>query len=84
MGGDANSGTSGDAASTEETTQATGPRRVNGWFTDTSKASIDIDELIQGQTKDGIPAISQPKFLSVTKVDFLKDQEPVIAFQHAG
>jgi hypothetical protein len=51
------------------------------WDTDFSKASISNDELTQGQTKDGIPAISEPKFVAVLEAEFLGDQEPVIAFQ---
>ena len=57
------------------------PQRIDGWLTDVSKTSIDLDELTQGQTKDGIPAISDPRFLAVPEVDFLADQEPVIAFE---
>jgi hypothetical protein len=51
------------------------------WITDFRKASISREELTQGQIKDGIPAISEPRFLSVPEVDFLGEQEPVVAFQ---
>ncbi len=49
------------------------------WRTDFSKASVSPSELIQGQTKDGIPAISEPKFIDVDAVFFLGGLEPVIS-----
>ena len=55
-----------------------------GWRTDFAIASIELSELTQGQVKDGIPALSDPKFLPVSEVTFLGDQEPVVAFQHNG
>jgi hypothetical protein len=72
--------TSGGGERDAEST-ATAPLRLPGWQTDFSKASIGLDELTQGAVRDGIPALSQPLFLAVSKVDFLKDVEPVIAFR---
>ncbi len=54
------------------------------WRTDFSKSSISPSELTQGQTKDGIPAIDEPKFLGVSDVDFLGDLEPVISLTVNG
>ena len=61
---------------------APAPARLPGnWLTDFSKASIRLDELTRGAPRDAIPALSRPQFLPVSEVDFLKDVEPVIAFQ---
>lgn len=49
------------------------------WKTDFSKASIAPGELIQGQTKDGIPALSDPQFVDVSAAGFLGALEPVIS-----
>ena len=54
------------------------------WSTNFTKASVPWKELIRGQQKDGIPAISEPKFLSVDRVGFLKDMEPVVVFELDG
>ena len=54
------------------------------WRTDFSKASVTPDELTQGQTKDGIPALSEPRFLDVTEVTFLGEKEPVISLEIEG
>ncbi len=51
------------------------------WATDFSKASVASGELTRGQVKDGIPAIDNPRFLSVAETTFLKDLEPVVAFE---
>ena len=54
------------------------------WSTNFSKASVSSKELSRGQVKDGIPAISQPKFLSVEETGFLGEKEPVVAFELDG
>ena len=54
------------------------------WQTNFDKASVSPNELTQGQTKDGIPSIDRPKFLTTAEADFLADQEPVIAFERDG
>ena len=53
---------------------------LSGWKTDTSKRSIELDELLSGgPPKDGIPSINNPRFVSINKANsWLKDQEPVI------
>ncbi|MGE0059854.1 MAG: hypothetical protein AB7T32_17880, partial [Dehalococcoidia bacterium] len=39
---------------------------TQGWKTDFSKAVVSQSELTQGQIKNGIPALSSPKFLGVS------------------
>jgi hypothetical protein len=52
-----------------------------GWATDFSRHQVPLDEIISGGPgKDGIPAIDEPKFLLIDRVDWLVDREPVIAF----
>lgn len=53
---------------------------LRGWRTDTSKSSIDLNELMSGGIgKDGIPAILNPQFVSISAaMSWLKPQEPVI------
>ena len=57
-----------------------GTSLLRGWKTDTSKRSIELDELLNGgPPKDGIPSINRPKFVSTGDADsWLQDQEPVI------
>ncbi len=54
--------------------------------TDFSKSSIDFSELLSGgPSKDGIPAIDNPQFVSVAEGDdFLAGREPVIALELNG
>ena len=85
--GAACSGNLGEPLSSEPGSASTGgfPASLAGdWKTDFTKASVSPEELTRGQTKDGIPAISQPRFLAVPKVDFLGAREPVIAFELGG
>jgi hypothetical protein len=52
-----------------------------GWSTDFARHEVPLGEIIGGGPgKDGIPAIDEPQFLAVDGVDWLVDQEPVIAF----
>ena len=53
---------------------------LRGWKTDTSKRSIELDELLNGgPPKDGIPSINHPKFVTTADADaWLENQEPVI------
>ena len=52
-----------------------------GWATDFSRHGVPLDEIISGGPgKDGIPAIDEPKFLAVDRVDWLIEREPIIAF----
>ncbi|MDQ3691331.1 MAG: DUF3179 domain-containing protein, partial [Chloroflexota bacterium] len=51
-----------------------------GWSTDFSRHEVPLDEFLSGGPgKDGIPAIDQPTFQPIGEVDWLEDQEPVIA-----
>lgn len=57
-----------------------------GWKTDWSKRSIDLDELLSGgPPKDGIPSINHPVFVSINEASrWLAAQEPVIALAIEG
>ena len=52
--------------------------------TDFSKHTIPYSEILSGgPPKDGIPAIDDPKFVSVNEADeWIKPQEPIILFQN--
>jgi hypothetical protein len=57
------------------------PRSWQGEWpnTDFSKYSVEFDEIMSGgPPKDGIPAIDDPKFVSIGEVDHLADTEPVV------
>ena len=62
------------------------PFSTRGWKTDFSKHSVPFDEIMSGgPPKDGIPAIDQPKFVSVQEADdWLGDREPIVTFKHDG
>ena len=50
------------------------------WKTDFSKTTIDLSELSVNLARDGIPALSNPKTVSVRKASgWISDQEPVIS-----
>ena len=50
---------------------------------DLSQATIASDEIFAGgPPRDGIPAINQPKFVAVSAVDFLHDDDIVIGVVH--
>jgi hypothetical protein len=56
-----------------------------GWSTDFTRHEVPLDEFLSGGPgKDGIPAIDDPRFEAVADVDWLEDQEPVIAFSIEG
>ena len=57
-----------------------------GWKTDFSRHSVPLSEISSGgPPRDGIPPVDAPKFLPLGGGDgFLKDQEPVVAFEHGG
>ncbi len=57
-----------------------------GWKTDFTRHSVDLREIDSGgPSRDGIPPLDKPAFLPVADGDaFLKDVEPVIAFEHNG
>ncbi|MEX2645784.1 MAG: DUF3179 domain-containing protein [Gaiellaceae bacterium] len=62
------------------------PRALKaGWSTDFAKHSVPFDEFMSGgPSKDGIPAIDEPRFVRVADADFLEDREPVIALEVNG
>lgn len=52
---------------------------------DFSRHSIPVEEIRPGGPgKDGIPAISEPKFVAADKADFLKDNDKVIGIEING
>jgi hypothetical protein len=59
---------------------------LNEFTTDFSKHSVSYDEILSGgPPKDGIPAIDDPKFVSVNEADdWLQDREPVIFVEADG
>lgn len=55
------------------------------WRTDTTKASISLNELLPGgPPKDGIPSIDRPTFVPVKRASWLAKKELVIAFEQNG
>src|SRR5205085_8392506 len=56
------------------------------WRTNTTKHSINLEDLDSpGVTKDGIPAIDQPRFVINSEARaWLSDREPVVALQVNG
>jgi hypothetical protein len=56
------------------------------WSTDFSRHTVPLDEIVSGgPPKDGIPAIDDPRFVSVSEADrFLEDREPVVLLTIAG
>lgn len=69
--------------STANSQTAESPSRngIKGWRTNFTKRSIDLDELMAGgPPKDGIPAITSPRFVSIAAASrWLKPKEPVIS-----
>lgn len=55
-----------------------------GWRTNFAKTSIDLNELMSGgPPKDGIPALLNPRFVSIDEAsDWLDSVEPVIFLEH--
>ena len=61
------------------------PRPWENWKTDFDRTNIDLSAIISGgPPKDGIPAIDDPKFLSIDKATALSDREPVIGIEING
>src|SRR6516225_2813717 len=61
--------------------QLTGGR----WRTDLSKHSIDLKELkAGGPGKDGIPALSHPRFVTTAEARKWLDHKPVIVVEAGG
>ena len=63
-----------------------GGARNPGWRTNTAKRSIELGELMSGgPSKDDIPAITHPHFVSVIDArHWLRDNEPVITLEAEG
>ncbi|MGB7335965.1 MAG: DUF3179 domain-containing protein [Salaquimonas sp.] len=60
------------------------PHDFENWKTDFSKTSIKLHEVLSGgPLKDGIPAIDNPKFVSISEAK-TKDRESVIGFANNG
>jgi hypothetical protein len=57
-----------------------------GWKTDFAKRTAPLDEFFGGGPgKDGIPAIDEPKFVSMAEADeWLAEREPVIELELGG
>ncbi len=63
-------------STTEEKVQ-----KIDGWKTNVAKRSVELDEIISGGPgKDGIPALVEPKFVSIAEAGkWLDAKEPVIS-----
>ena len=89
--GEDTSGTEIEAAS-DEASPATallddpGFRPIGGFTTDFSRATVRPDEIISGgPPKDGIPAVDEPRFITVEEADdWLGSSEPVFAVSADG
>jgi hypothetical protein len=81
-------GSSPSPAAGGETTRADEGLQVpsEGWKTDFTKHTVPLDEFLGGGPgKDGIPAIDEPKFESITEADeWLANREPVIELELGG
>ncbi|MBT3041896.1 MAG: DUF3179 domain-containing protein [Candidatus Thiodiazotropha sp. (ex Codakia orbicularis)] len=52
---------------------------------DVTDALVPIEQILPGgPPKDGIPSIDNPKFLPVSKVDFLQPEDRVLGLSHNG
>jgi hypothetical protein len=52
---------------------------------DFSKNAIPLDEIQSGgPPKDGIPALTNPKYLAASQADFMRDEEQVIGVNLNG
>jgi hypothetical protein len=61
------------------------PRPWENWKTDFERTNVDMSAIISGgPPKDGIPAIDNPKFISIEKATALSDREPVIGIEING
>ena len=55
------------------------------WRTDFSKHSVDYNDILVAQIRDGIPPVDEPAFLPVDPSPFwIGDLEPVISFEVNG
>lgn len=74
---------SSDAAPTLLPEEQPPVRAQSEFITDFSKHSVPYSEILSGgPPKDGIPAIDEPRFISVDEADeWLRDREPVVFVQ---
>ncbi len=65
---------------------AEAPQALAQFDTDLSNATVDLSELRHGgPSKDGIPSIDDPSFVSIAAArDWVAPEEPVIALEHNG
>lgn len=81
---------SSSSTSQENPPQASQEERVpfstSEWQTNFKRHSVPFEQIFSGgPSKDGIPAIDEPKFVSTRDASaWLKDNEPVILFQNNG
>ena len=61
-------------------------KRIEGWKTNIAKRSVDLKEIISGgPPKDGIPALDNPKFISIEEAKkWLDEKEPVVSLVMDG
>ena len=61
------------------------PGLTRSFTTDFSKRSISFDDILSGgPPKDGIPAVDNPVFISVSEAEeWIEDLEPVLVFQES-
>lgn len=53
--------------------------------TDFAQSTVDLSEIVSGgPSKDGIPSLSNPKFVTAAKEDGLADREPVLSYRPEG
>ena len=64
-----------------QSTNSEKTKRIKGWKTNIAKRSIELNEVISGgPPRDGIPALDNPKFVSVEEAQkWLGEKEPVIS-----
>lgn len=49
------------------------------WGWDFSRHSIPVDDIMSGgPPKDGIPALTEPKFIKAAKADFMREDDQVL------
>lgn len=67
-------------------TEAVHAQSHSGWQTDFSRHTVPLSEIVSGgPPKDGIPAIDNPRFISVSEADsWLADREPLALVELGG
>jgi hypothetical protein len=66
-----------ERATTRDSSNEAAPRAIGA-------VTLDPDDIVDVIPQDGIPAIDEPRFESVAEVNWLADQEPVIALEFNG